>query len=520
MSEQKPLEELKKNQLRNRLATSRAENNLSDYVFGKVPPQARDLEEAVLGAVLLESNALTSVIDILKPESFYVESHSIIFRAIVELFDRSQPVDLLTVTDKLRAMGQLESIGGAFTVTELTNKISSSANIEYYARIIMQKHIQRELIRISNEITKNAYEETTDVLELLDAAEREIFQVTDKNLRNNYSKIDTLVKNAIVKLEQIKETASDLTGVPSGFIDLDRITSGWQPSDLIILAARPSVGKTAFALSLVRNAAIEYNKAVAVFSLEMSNLQLTNRLLSGETGINGNKLRTGILQDYEWAQLTTKSQRLSNAPIFIDDTAQINIFELRAKCRRLKASNDIQLIVIDYLQLMSSRSENRNVNREQEISNISRSLKSLAKELQVPIIALSQLSRDVEKRAGDKRPQLSDLRESGSIEQDADLVMFLYRQDYYTGEGKPNAAQVQNTNPGETEILIQKHRNGKTGAVKVRFIPDTMRFENAPEESYDFNDNSGFGYPSNAEPNIITKRSRMNDEIGDQDAPF
>ncbi|MFN5842499.1 MAG: replicative DNA helicase, partial [Bacteroidota bacterium] len=315
MSEQKPLEELKKNQLRNRLATSRAENNLSDYVFGKVPPQARDLEEAVLGAVLLESNALTSVIDILKPESFYVESHSIIFRAIVELFDRSQPVDLLTVTDKLRAMGQLESIGGAFTVTELTNKISSSANIEYYARIIMQKHIQRELIRISNEITKNAYEETTDVLELLDAAEREIFQVTDKNLRNNYSKIDTLVKNAIVKLEQIKETASDLTGVPSGFIDLDRITSGWQPSDLIILAARPSVGKTAFALSLVRNAAIEYNKAVAVFSLEMSNLQLTNRLLSGETGINGNKLRTGNLQDYEWAQLTTKSQRLSNAPI-------------------------------------------------------------------------------------------------------------------------------------------------------------------------------------------------------------
>jgi replicative DNA helicase len=301
---------------------------------------------------------------------------------------------------------------------------------------------------------------------------------------------------------------------------LDRITSGWQPSDLIILAARPSVGKTAFALSLVRNAAIEYNKAVAVFSLEMSNLQLTNRLLSGETGINGNKLRTGNLQDYEWAQLTTKSQRLSNAPIFIDDTAQINIFELRAKCRRLKASNDIQLIVIDYLQLMSSRSENRNVNREQEISNISRSLKSLAKELQVPIIALSQLSRDVEKRAGDKRPQLSDLRESGSIEQDADLVMFLYRQDYYTGEGKPNAAQVQNTNPGETEILIQKHRNGKTGAVKVRFIPDTMRFENAPEESYDFNDNSGFGYPSNAEPNIITKRSRMNDEIGDQDAPF
>jgi replicative DNA helicase len=518
MSEQKPLEDLKKNQLRNRLMASRSEINLSDFVFGKVPPQARDLEEAVLGAVLLESNALTSVIDILKPESFYVEAHRIIFSAIVELFDKSQPVDLMTVTDKLRSMGQLENIGGAFTVTELTNKVSSSANVEYYARIIMQKYIQRELIRISSSIIQSAYEDTTDVLELLDAAERDIFQVTDKNLRNSYSKIDILIKNSIKKLEQIKATASDLTGVPTGFIELDRITSGWQPGDLIILAARPSMGKTAFALSLVRNAAVDYNKPVAVFSLEMSNLQLTNRLLSGETGISGNKLRNGNLQDYEWTQLTTKSERLSNAPIFIDDTPQINIFELRAKCRRLKASNDIQLIIIDYLQLMSSRSENRNVNREQEISNISRSLKSLAKELEVPVIALSQLSREVEKRAGDKKPQLSDLRESGAIEQDADLVMFLYRPDYYQAEGKPNVTTNQSYNPGETEVLIQKHRNGKTGSVKLRFIPDTMRFENAPID--DYQDNSGFGFTNNAEPNIITKGSRMNGDSGEQDTPF
>ncbi len=508
MSEQKPLEELKKNQLRNRLSSARSEAGLSNYMFGKVPPQARELEEAVLGAILLERNALHSVIDILKPESFYVDAHKTIYKAVIDLFTNDQPVDLLTVTDKLRFLGELEKIGGAFTVTELTNKISSSANIEYYARIIMQKHIQRELIQISSSIIEQAYEDTTDVLKLLDAAEQEIFQVTDKNLRNNYSKIDTLIASAIKKLEQIKETASDLTGVPTGYVDLDRITSGWQASDLIILAARPSMGKTAFALSLVRNAAVDYNKPVAVFSLEMSSLQLTNRLLSTETGISGDKLRRGNLAPYEWEQLTVMSKKLSNAPIFIDDTPQINIFELRAKCRRLKASSDIQLIVIDYLQLMSSRNDNRNTNREQEISNISRSLKSLAKELEVPILALSQLSRDVEKRAGEKRPELSDLRESGAIEQDADLVMFIYRPDYYQGSGGTQGAPVRT---GETEILIKKHRNGKTGTVKLRFVSDTMRFENAPDEVEGYPDNSPFGYIDNQEPNIITRPSKMDD---------
>ncbi len=516
MNEQKPLEDLRRSQLKNKLGSARSELNLQE--FGRVQPQARDLEEAVLGAVLLENNALTSIIDILKPESFYVDAHKTIFQAIVKLFDEGQPVDLLTVTDKLRFMGQLESVGGAFTITELTNRVSSSANVEYYARIIMQKHIQRELIRISNQIIQSAYEETTDVLELLDAAERDIFQVTDKNLRNSYSKIDALIAASIKKLEQIKTSVNDLTGVPTGFVKLDRLTSGWQPGDLIILAARPSMGKTAFALSLVRNAAVDYQKPVAVFSLEMSNLQLTNRLLSSETGISGEKLRNGRLADYEWAQLSTKSDKLANAPIFIDDTPQINIFELRAKCRRLKASNDIQMVIIDYLQLMSSRNESRNVNREQEISNISRSLKSLAKELQIPVIALSQLSRDVEKRGGDKKPQLSDLRESGAIEQDADLVMFLYRPDYYQGEGKPNPQA--HTNPGETEVLVQKHRNGKTGSVKLRFVPDTMRFEDAPEEYAGFDPFQGSDYMDNAMPNIITRPSKMDDDIGDSVVPY
>lgn len=516
MNEQKPLEDLRRSQLKNKLSSVRSELNVQE--FGRLQPQARDLEEAVLGAVLLENNALTSVIDILKPESFYVDAHKIIFQAIVKLFDQGQPVDLLTVTEKLRSMGELENIGGAFTITELTNRVSSSANVEFYARIIMQKHIQRELIRISNQIIQSAYEETTDVLELLDAAERDIFQVTDRNLRNSYSKIDTLIAASIKKLEQIKTTANDLTGVPTGFVELDRLTSGWQPGDLIILAARPSMGKTAFALSLVRNAAVDYQRPVAIFSLEMSSLQLTNRLLSSETDISSEKLRTGKLADYEWAQLSSKSDKLANAPIFIDDTPQINIFELRAKCRRLKASNDIQLVVIDYLQLMSSRNEGRNINREQEISNISRSLKSLAKELQIPIIALSQLSRDVEKRGGDKKPQLSDLRESGAIEQDADLVMFIYRPDYYQGDGKPNPQAY--TNPGETEILVQKHRNGRTGSVKLRFIQDKMRFEDAPVGYEGFDPNADMDYTDNPKPSIITRPSKMDDDLGESVISF
>src|SRR6185503_1837838 len=340
----------------------KTEGDLSTFLFGRVPPQARDLEEAVLGALMLEKDALSAVIDILKPESFYVEAHQKIFVAIRNLFERSQPVDILTVTEELRKRGELEVVGGAYFVTELTNRIASAANIEYHARIVSQKFIQRELIRISSDVVKDAFEDTTDVFELLDFAEKGIYAITDQNLRRNYSPISSLVTKALNQLQLIKEHKDSVTGVPSGFVSLDRITSGWQKSDLVIVAARPGMGKTAFVLSMARNAAVDFKKPVAFFSLEMSSLQLTNRLISGETEIPAEKIRRGNLEEHEWEQLVHKVDTLSEAPLFIDDTPAINIFELRAKARRLKMQHDIQMIVIDYLQLMSGTSENKNSN--------------------------------------------------------------------------------------------------------------------------------------------------------------
>jgi replicative DNA helicase len=497
--------------IRNKILKARSKTigasdpGLSNYVFGKVPPQARDLEEAVLGAMMLEKDAVAAIIDILKEESFYVESHQHIFKAISNLFGRTEPIDLLTVIEELRKLALLEKVGGAFAVTELTNKVTSAANVEYYARIISQKFIQRELIKISTKVIEEAYEDTTDVLVLLDNAEKNIYNITDKNLKRNYSKIDLLINKSLKNLELIRQKEIDLTGVPSGFTALDRVTSGWQKNDLIIMAARPGMGKTAFVLSLARNAAVDHNKPVVMFSLEMSNLQITNRLLSAETEIPSETLRRGNLKDYEWAQLTTKIDRLSEAPIFIDDTPAINIFELRAKCRRLKATHDIQMIIIDYLQLMSGNSDNRNGNREQEIAGISRALKSLAKELEVPVIALSQLSRAVETRGGDKRPQLSDLRESGSIEQDADMVIFLYRPEYYKID-KDKQNQPVN---GAAQIIIAKHRNGQVTDVQLKFIPHLMKFVDA--DPNDFIGDTPFGYAENPEGNVITRNSKMND---------
>jgi len=485
-----------------------AESGLSQYLFGKVQPQARELEEAVLGAMMLERDAVAPVFDILKEESVYSDAHQQVFGAMRNLFARTEPIDLLTVTEELRKLGQLERIGGAFTVTELTNRVTSAANVEYYARIIAQKFIQRELIRISTKIIEQAYEDTTDVLQMLDSVERDIFEVTDKNLRKNYSKIDQLITKSLKHLELMRTQELDVTGVQSGFTALDRVTSGWQKSDLIILAARPGMGKTAFVLSLARNSSVDFSKPVAVFSLEMSNLQLTNRLLSAETEIPSEKLRSGKLADYEWAQLTSKIDKLSNAPLFIDDTPAINIFELRSKCRRLKAQHDIQMIIIDYLQLMcGGQSDNRGGNREQEISSISRSLKGLAKELEVPVIALSQLNRSVETRGGDKRPQLSDLRESGAIEQDADMVVFLYRPEYYKNDTDPANMPTK----GLTEVIIAKHRNGSLETVPLRFIPHLMKFTDMdPRDLQDPFGNSG-GYASNPQANIIVRPSRMDD---------
>ncbi len=402
----------------NRDRKNRRKNSpeLNTLVFGKIPPQSRELEEAVLGAIMLEKNAFDNVVEILKPECFYIDANQRIFMAMMSLAAKSMPIDLLTVVEELKFREELDIIGGPFYVSKLTNAVVSSANIEAHSRIILQKFIQRELIRISGEIIGDAYEDSTDVFDLLDEAESKLFEITNNHLRKNFDSIDVVIMKTIQRIDDMRSRQEDVTGVPSGFASLDRVTYGWQNSDLIILAARPSVGKTAFALNLARNAALHPTKptAVAMFSLEMSSSQLVQRILSAESEIWLEKIARGRMEEHEMQQLYKKGiQRLSTAPIFIDDTAALNIFELRAKCRRLKSKHNVGLIIIDYLQLMSGTSENRNTNREQEISTISRNLKGLAKELQVPIIALSQLSREVEKRKeGNKIPQLSDLRES------------------------------------------------------------------------------------------------------------
>ncbi len=475
---------------------------------GKVPPQAVELEEAVLGAMMLEKDAVTAVIDILKPEVFYKEAHQRIFKAIHSLFSKSEPVDILTVTNELKSSGELDMVGGPYYITMLTSRIASSANVEYHARIILQKHIQRELIKISSEIIKEAFEDTTDVFTLLDKAEQNLFNVSESNLRRNYEDMPSLVKQAIEDIESARNAENSLHGVPSGYTELDRITSGWQKSDLIILAARPSMGKTAFALSIARNVAVEFNMPVAVFSLEMSAVQLVTRLISAESEIPAEKLRKGNLADHEWHQLNSKVNNLVDAKIFIDDTPALTIFELRAKCRRLKQQHDIQMVFIDYLQLMTLGGNNKG-NREQEISQISRSLKALAKELDVPILALSQLSRQVENRPGQsKRPILSDLRESGAIEQDADLVLFIYRPEYY----KIDEFEDHTPTEGVAEIIIAKHRNGAVGDVRLRFIKHLAKFENMDGNFMYGEDGFGGGDVSAG----ITVPSKMN-ELDDFD---
>lgn len=492
--------------------------------LGKLPPQAVDLEEAVLGALMLEKDALSSVIDILKPEVFYKDSHQKIFKTIRYLFEKTSPVDILTVTAQLRQFGELEMIGGAYYITELTNRVASAANIEYHSRIIIQKFIQRELIRISTEVINSAYEDTSDVLDLLDKAEKNLFDIAQNNLRRDSRKMDDIMHETLKEIEALKDKKDGLTGVASGFTELDRMTSGWQKSDLVIIAARPAMGKTAFVLSCARNAAVDFNRPVVVFSLEMSSIQLVNRLISGETEIEQEKIRKGTLEEWEWQQIHSKIGRLEQAPLIIDDTPALNIFEFRAKCRRLKSQHDIQLIIIDYLQLMQGKADGKGGgNREQEIGSISRALKSVAKELNVPVIALSQLSRAVENRPGaSKRPMLSDLRESGSIEQDADMVLFLYRPEYY------GMTEDENGNPtnGVGEVIIAKHRNGETGIVRLKFVGKFVKFQDLDQGMGDFSPQGGSAFagltPSqdfDKPSNFIIRPSRAN-EIDDDDAPF
>lgn len=472
--------------------------DLSTMSFGKVPPQARELEEAVLGAIMLEKGAFDTVSEILLPECFYVEAHEHIFRCMMSLEQKSQPIDILTVVEELRFKELLEAVGGPYFVTKLTNSVVSTANIDAHARIILQKFIQRELIRISGEIIGEAYEDSTDVFDLLNTTEEKIFNVTKNFLKQDYKEMPTALAQAVTRIDNLRTQTEDISGVPSGFNSLDRITYGWQPTDLIILAARPSVGKTAFALNLARNAALHPTKPTPIgfFSLEMSAAQLVQRILSAESEIPLEKISRGKMEDYEYQQLHTKGiKRLETAPIYIDDTAALNIFEFRAKARRLVNKHGVGLIIIDYLQLMSG-SGDRNTNREQEISTISRNLKALAKELNIPIIALSQLSRAVETRKESKIPQLSDLRESGAIEQDADMVMFIYRPEYY----EVNSNEHGESTKGETHIRIAKHRNGSLENIVLQAHLHIQRFEEMDNGNNKFGGGGGFPGGGNFKP--------------------
>ena len=481
----------------------------SELIYGKVQPQAVPLEEAVLGAIMIDKDGFPSIIEILRKESFYLDKNQIIFGLMSDLFGKSQPIDLLTVHEVLKKSGQLDAVGGINYLMELTNKVGSAANIEFHARIIAQKFIQRELIRVSTQVIHDSFEDTKDVLELLDEAERGLYEITDQNLNTGYESLATLALKAQKEIETVSQKGSDTTGVTTGFLELDKMTNGWQSSDLIIMAARPGMGKTAFTLSLTKNAA-ESGKGVAFFSLEMANVQLVQRLISMEAEINSSKLRNGQLEEYEWRKLHAAVDKLSTLPIYIDDTPGLNIFELRAKCRRLKQNHDISMIVIDYLQLMAGAPNDKRGNREQEISSISRALKGLAKELHVPVIALSQLSRAVESRGGEKRPQLSDLRESGAIEQDADIVSFIYRPGYYgVGEGDLD------TPSDLSEIIIAKHRNGGLGTVNLRFIPHFVKFEDPGSAGFSNDLNDVFNVNPFGSGGIITRPSKMNMESED-----
>ncbi|MDC8006398.1 replicative DNA helicase [Aureisphaera galaxeae] len=462
---------------------------------GKIPPQAVDLEEVVLGAMMIDKKGVDEVIDILHPDAFYKEAHKHIFEAIFNLFENSEPVDLLTVSARLKKEKKLELVGGEFYLIQLTQKVSSSAHIEFHARIILQKFIQRSLIKVSSEIIEESYDEGTDVFDLLDSAEAKLYEITQGNIKRSSETAQSLVIQAKKKIEEIANREG-LSGIPSGFTQLDKLTSGWQPSDLIIVAARPGMGKTALTLSMARNMAVEYNTPVAFFSLEMSSVQLITRLISSETGLSSEKLRTGNLEKHEWEQLNVKVKGLEKAPLFIDDTPSLSIFDLRAKARRLASQYGIKMIMIDYLQLMTAGGGQKGGNREQEISTISRNLKALAKELNVPVIALSQLSRAVETRGGSKRPLLSDLRESGAIEQDADIVSFIYRPEYYKIDEWDDEERTPTA--GQAEFIVAKHRNGGLDEIRLKFVGHLGRFENL--ETFDF-------------PTEI--HSRMNDAAND-----
>ncbi len=488
----------------------KAESSYKDLQseYGKMPPQAVDLEEAVLGALMLERDAFTVVGDLLEPDAFYKDANQRIFRAIHKLFLQDDPIDILTVSESLKQTGELEQVGGYYYLSQLTSRVASAAHIEFHAKIIVQKYIQRKLIRVCTDLQDMAYDDATDVSDLIDKAQKAVFDIADGNIKKETGEIASIIRTALKGIEEAGENPDGINGIPSGFRALDAVTNGWQPSDLVIIAARPAMGKTAFVLSMARNMAVTYKQPIAVFSLEMSAVQLVNRLIASETELGSNKIKTGKLTNDEWKQLHSRIKELINAPILVDDTPALSIFELRAKCRRLKQKYDIKLLIIDYLQLMTTGMDMRG-NREQEVGMISRQLKIIAKELNIPVLALSQLNRGLEARV-DKKPMLSDLRESGSIEQDADMVLFIHRPEKYgiTTDSEGNSLI------GLADIIIAKHRNGAVGEIRLRFKAELTQF-------CDVETTSPF-MPSITTGEVTTRilGSKMNEEVPALDSGF
>ncbi len=435
--------------------------------LGKVPPHDVEAEQAVIGSMLTDKEAIISAIEVLKEEDFYREDNRTIYSAILNLYNRSEPVDIITLKSELSSMGKLEAVGGLEYLAELPDKVPTTANVDKYIKIVEEKSILRQLLRTANEIIQLGYDETQEVDTIMDQAEKKIFDTIQQRNQKGYVSIKEILVDTFTELEQLYNQKQHITGIPTGFIDLDNKTAGLHKSDLILVAARPAMGKSAFALNIATNAAVRANTPVVIFSLEMSKEQMTNRILCSEAMVDSNKVRTGKIDDDEWVKLAAASGQLSDAQIFIDDTPGISIMEIRAKCRKLKLEKDIGLVVIDYLQLVQGTGK-RGASREQEIAEISRSLKILAKEIQVPVIALSQLSRAPEQRP-DHRPMLADLRESGSIEQDADIVMFLYRDDYYNENSEKKDI---------AEVIIAKHRAGSTGTVELLWFGNYTKFAN------------------------------------------
>ncbi|REC44867.1 MULTISPECIES: replicative DNA helicase [Chryseobacterium] len=500
---------------------------------GKMPPNAIDFERLVIGTFLIDKKGLDHSIDLLTPEVFYDPRHQVIFSVILKLYEGNHPVDIMTVIQEMKKTDKLSSAGGDHYIIELTMGVSSSAHIEYHVRVILEKYILRSLINVSANVIDTSYKESTDVFELLDKAEQSFFEITNGTIKKGFDTANTLVKEAIDIIKSLKDKEG-ISGVPSGFRDVDKETGGWQNSDLIIIAARPAMGKTAFILSMARNIAVEYKIPMALFSLEMASVQLITRMIASETKISSEKLRKGTLDDEEWQRLFSNVSELENAPLYIDETPSLSIFDFRAKCRRLVMQHGVRLIMVDYLQLMTAGGGGKGGgNREQEISMISRSLKAIAKELNVPVIALSQLSRSVETRPG-KRPQLSDLRESGAIEQDADIVSFIFRPEYYkitVWDNDEDGAETSTEN--QAELIIAKHRNGATADVRLSFLKHFAKFGNIEEATngmgYSLGEPSGFekikttiqpGAAFDLPDNSKLSGSSMNDLDDEEDFPF